>query len=103
MEMGLDIAARTYTGIDSTRSIELPLTLTPLAIFLRTTVSGNAELCAYYRADQSWAYTMRVSTGGTEGRTRFDYSLPNSIMLMCSGGTSAQPASLECVILGVKK
>lgn len=103
MEMQLGLAAKTYTGIENSRSVEMPLTLTPLAIFLRTSAGGNAELCAYYRTDQDGEYTMRVSAGGSAAHTRLQYELDDILMLNCTGGTMAQPASLECCILGVKR
>lgn len=103
MEANLDLAARTYTGIESTQTLSVPLTLVPLAILLRTSSGGNAELCAYYRADQDGEYTLRVSVGATTGRTRLDYIIGDTMTLTCSGGTAAQPASLECIVLGVKQ
>lgn len=101
-EMELEITTKTYTGIEAYQLIEMPLTVTPLAVLLRTSAGGKAELCAYYRADQDGAYTMRASAGDAPAYSRLHTDLGDALMLTCSGGTAAQPASLECVALGVK-
>lgn len=103
MEMGLELVSKTFTAIESNQSLEMPLTVTPLAIFLRTSAGGNAELCAYYRTDQAGDYTMRASAGGAAAYTRLSFEMSSFLMLHCTGGTMAQPATLECIVLGVKR
>ncbi|MEA5058931.1 hypothetical protein SDC9_198576 [bioreactor metagenome] len=103
MEMHLDVAAKTFTGIEDSQLLEMPLTLLPVAVFLRTSAGGNAELRGYYRTDQDAEFTMRVSTGGESAGTQMYAALDNALLLSCSGGAPSQPASVECTILGVKQ
>ena len=79
MEMGLQLASKTFTGIESSQSLQMPLTAIPLFILLRT------------------------SAGGAGVRTRLESEWDTYLRLGCSGGTMAQPATLECTVLGVKR
>ena len=99
----MQLSSKTFTGIESSQSLQMPLTVTPLLILLRTSAGGNAELCSYYRSDPLADYTMRTSNGGASVSTRLEYDWDTYLRLSCSGGTMAQPATLECIVLGVKK
>lgn len=103
MEMGLTLVSKTYAGIDSAHSLEMPLTLNPVAILLRTSAGEDAELCVYCRADLDDAYTLRSSAGSAALHTRLEQELETHLVLSCTGATADLPASVECTILGVKK
>lgn len=103
MEMGMQLATKTFTGIESSQSLQMPLTVIPLFILLRTSAGGSAELCAYYRAEPLGDYTLRTSAGGAGVRTRLESEWDTYLRLGCNGGTMAQPATLECTVLGVKR
>lgn len=102
-ELEMEAATKTYSNITEYAIYHLPLTVSPLAVILRTSAGNDAELCTYYRADQDGNFTLRVSQGQCPASSRMYAELEESLMLTCSGGTTALPATLECIVLGVKR
>ncbi|MDR0840649.1 MAG: hypothetical protein LBN26_04595 [Christensenellaceae bacterium] len=101
-EMELQITSNTYPNLTAAQYIYMPLTVEPLAVFLRTSYAGGAELCAYYRADQTGDFTMRVSLDAS-AQTRLYDLREDTLVLLAQGMSAGAPAALECTILGVKK
>lgn len=102
IDLCLELVSKTFAGIDSDSSLEMPLTLSPIAILLRTSTEESSELCVYYRTDMAENYTMRA--GSEDGaRTRLAQEKETHLLLACTGAAAARPATVECIILGVKK
>ena len=62
-----------------------------------------SDITEYSRADQNGDFTLRVSQGSCPVSSRMYAELEETLMLTCSGGTAALPATLECITLGVKR
>ena len=62
-ELEMEAVTKTYSDITEYSIFHLPLTVSPLAVILRTSAGDDAELCTYYRADQNGDFTLRVSRG----------------------------------------
>ena len=62
-ELEMEAVTKTYSDITEYSIFHLPLTVSPLAVILRTSAGDDAELCTYYRADQNGDFTLRVSQG----------------------------------------
>ena len=101
-ELGLETVSKTFSGIETFQYLDVPLDITPLFVLLQTSAGGYSELCAYYRDDQDGQFTMCVSAGGTQISARM-YSVNDLLRISCSGGTVAQPARVDCVIVGVRQ
>ena len=52
-ELEMEAVTKTYSDITEYSIFHLPLTVSPLAVILRTSAGDDAELCTYYRADQN--------------------------------------------------
>ena len=102
-ELEMEAVTKTYSDITEYSIFHLPLTVSPLAVILRTSAGDDAELCTYYRADQNGDFTLRVSQGSCPVSSRMYAELEETLMLTCSGGTAALPATLESITLGVKR
>ena len=102
-ELEMEAVTKTYSDITEYSIFHLPLTVSPLAVILRTSAGDDAELSPYYRADQNGDVTLRVSQGSCPVSSRMYAELEETLMLTCSGGTAALPATLECITLGVKR
>lgn len=103
LEMGLATQTQTFDKLEGLSYLDMQLEVTPLVILLRTSCGTQAELCAYCRADQDGEFTMLASLGEGAATARMYSYLGDNLCISCNGGTAEQPASLECLVLGVEE
>ncbi|MBR5291429.1 MAG: hypothetical protein IKU32_00780 [Clostridia bacterium] len=99
---GLGVVSGTVTGISDPDIIQIPLTVTPVVAVFRTAVGSSSEVAVYYRAELGGEFTL--VTGGSAPVNSRVYSRGDTrISVLVSGASTANTATLDYYILGVKK
>ena len=103
--MELDVSTNTYSNLTEYQVIEMPITVTPLTIILKTTAGGAVDICTYYRSDQDDDFTLCYDGSDSGAYARLVSSSGetyDSLLISCNGVSTSQPATLECIVMGVK-
>lgn len=99
---GLGVVSGAISGIDSPTISQIPITVIPLAAMFRTTVGSSSEMAVYYRAELGAELTL-VTGGSAPANTRLYSERDTRMAMLTSGASTANVATLEYFILGVKK
>lgn len=102
-EYEIDINIETYENITSNSPFQVPVTVFPTTVILQTSVNNSSELCVYYRSNPNDEFVMVESQDQCPASSSIYSELDQTIMVVCNGGTTSNPATLKCIVLGVKK
>jgi len=106
MTRGANMELDTVSGslsLTSTDLIIVQIPVEPLLVLLRTTAGGATELAAHYRQKSADDFTVKASSPAGVVTARVYGETWRSISFHVTNVSTANPATLEYYIMGVKR